>query len=259
MPNFIEIPECDTCGIPAKEGFTKCQVCGNKTFSIRYFCISCERKTNSQNCSYCSKSALNTSIKKESSLDIIFDFIFERKKSIKKPRKILWKTTVLWMILLLFIPVGIYVLMYFISQKKPETIPINTNKILTPNTPATAEEFKVSVIKSQLIITPNQAREWEGKEASLRFIIKSTYDGFDWGFLIYSEENRNDPKNFTVIIDKEDAKKNFQLIGINNLKTHFSLGKLILVSGRIEKYVNKKTGLETFQIKITNPKQVKIY
>ena len=259
MPNFIEIPECDTCGIPAKEGFTKCQVCGNKTYSIRYFCISCERITNSQNCSYCSKRELNTSIKKEASLDIIFDFIFERKKSTKKLRKKLWKTTVLWMILSLLVACGIYVFMYFISPKEPQSIPIHTNKIPTSHAPAKPEEFKASVIQSQLIITPNQAREWEGKEASLRFTIKSTYDGFNWGFLIYSEENRNDPKNFTVIIDKEDAKKNFQLIGINNLKTHFSPGKLILVSGKIEKYLNKKTGLETFQIKITNPKQVKIY
>lgn len=255
MLNFIKISECDTCGIPAKEGFINCQVCGNKTYSIRYFCISCERKTNSQNCSYCSKSELNTSIKKEASSNIIFDFIFERKNSTKK----LWKITLQWMTLTLILICGIYVFMYLISPKEPQSTPINTNKILTPNAPAKPEEYKASVIQSQLIITPNQAREWEGKEASLRFIIKSTYDGFDWGFLIYSEENRNDPKNFTVIIDKEDAKKNFQLIGINNLKTHFSLGKLILVSGKIEKYLNKKTGLETFQIKITNPKQVKIY
>lgn|GEM_PF-6184434 len=108
------------------------------------------------------------------------------------------------------------------------------------------------------VITPAEAAEWVDKECKVQFTVKSSFDGFDWAFVLNSEKDHADPKNFQVLIEKETAVPQYKSKGIRNLDEYFKKGTLIFVTGRIQKYVNKRTGSESYEIRVRNADQIEL-
>jgi hypothetical protein len=106
------------------------------------------------------------------------------------------------------------------------------------------------------VISPSEARQWEGKEVTIRVVVKSTSDRFDWAFMINSEEDFRHPENFTVIVEKESAGAKYKAKGISGLSEYFKKNTVLLVTGKVEKYKDKRSGKEQYQIRVKDPEQI---
>ena len=109
---------------------------------------------------------------------------------------------------------------------------------------------------SEKIITPNEARNWVGELVTVRVLIKSTHDGFDWGYLINTEEDFRNENNFTVVVDKATAGAIYSKKGEGNLNQYFKKNMVILVKGEVKTY-DRKSNVR-YQIKVTDPNQITI-
>jgi hypothetical protein len=87
-------------------------------------------------------------------------------------------------------------------------------------------------------------------------LIKSTHDGFDWGFLINTEEDFRNENNFTVVVDKATAGAIYSKKGEGNLNQYFKKNMVILVKGEVKTY-DRKSNVR-YQIKVTDPNQITI-
>ena len=105
-------------------------------------------------------------------------------------------------------------------------------------------------------ISASEAAEWEGEEVTVRVVVKSTYDGFDWAFMINSEEDFRRPKNFTVVIEKRSAGVKYKAIGISDLSQYFKKDTVLLVTGKIEKYQDMRSHRVRYQIWVKDPEQI---
>jgi hypothetical protein len=105
----------------------------------------------------------------------------------------------------------------------------------------------------QKIISSAEASQWEEKEVTVRVVVKSTYDGFNWAFLINSEEDFRDPRNFTVVVETETAGAKYQAQGIFNLGEYFKRDTVLLVTGKVVKYNDRQSGKKRYQIKVKDP------
>jgi len=106
------------------------------------------------------------------------------------------------------------------------------------------------------IISANEARNWLGEVVTVRVLIKSTHDGFDWGFLINSEEDFRNENNFTTVVDKATAGAIYNNKGGVNLNQYFKKNMVILVKGEVETY-DRKSNVR-YQIKVTDPNQITV-
>jgi hypothetical protein len=109
---------------------------------------------------------------------------------------------------------------------------------------------------SEKIISANEARNWLGEVVTVRVLIKSTHDGFDWGFLINSEEDFRNENNFTTVVDKATAGAIYNNKGVVNLNQYFKKNMVILVKGEVKTY-DRKSNVR-YQIKVTDPNQITI-
>jgi hypothetical protein len=105
-------------------------------------------------------------------------------------------------------------------------------------------------------ITPAELHRWEGQESTVRVVVKSTHDGFDWAFMINTEEDFRHPDNFTVVLEKDSAGAKYKEKGVSSLSQYFKKNTVLLVTGRVEKYKDKRSGKERYQIKVTDPEQI---
>lgn len=107
---------------------------------------------------------------------------------------------------------------------------------------------------SEKIISPNEARNWVGETVTVKVLIKSTHDGFDWGFLINSEEDFRNENNFTVVVDKATAGAKYNNMGGGDLNQYFKKNMVILVRGEVKTY-DRKSNVR-YQIKVTDLNQI---
>jgi hypothetical protein len=128
------------------------------------------------------------------------------------------------------------------ADKAPDKLPTDVTKNAGPKEPRA--------------ISPGDAGKWEGKEATVEFTIGSTYDGFDWALMINSEEDFKNPKNFRVVIERKTAGEEYSKEGIKDLVDYFRKGKSVRATGKVEKYTDKKTGRESYEIRVNDSKQV---
>jgi hypothetical protein len=106
------------------------------------------------------------------------------------------------------------------------------------------------------IIKPADAAAWEGKEVTVEFVVGSTHDGLDWAFVVNSEPDFRDPKNFEVLVERKTAGKKYEARKIASLSEYFKRGSVIRVTGKIEKYKDKRSGKEHYQIRVKDPDQI---
>jgi hypothetical protein len=106
------------------------------------------------------------------------------------------------------------------------------------------------------VIQPAEAHRWEGQEVTVRVVVKSTHDGFDWAFMINSEEDFKHPDNFTVVVEKESAGAKYKEKGVSSLGQYFTKNTVLLVKGKIEKYKDKRSGKARYQIRVKDPEQI---
>lgn len=116
---------------------------------------------------------------------------------------------------------------------------------------------KVPLPMQRSEITPGDVYRVEGQYATVRLVVKSTHDKFNWAFMINSEKDFKNPDNFTVVIEKETAGSKYKAKGLNNLTELFKIGTVILVTGKVEKYEEKQSGKSRYQIKVNDPEQIK--
>jgi hypothetical protein len=107
-----------------------------------------------------------------------------------------------------------------------------------------------------VVISPADAAKWEGKEATVEFKIGSTHDGIDWAFVVNSDADFRSPKNFQVMIERKTAGAAFKEQGIKDLAAHFKKGQVVQVTGQVDKYTDKKSGRQHFEIKVKDPGQI---
>jgi hypothetical protein len=94
-------------------------------------------------------------------------------------------------------------------------------------------EIKNPEVPQRPVIQPGDAPHWEGHEVAVRVVVKSTYDGFDWAFLINSEEDFRHPDNFTVVVEKESAGARYKEKGVSSLNQYFKKSTVLLVTGKM--------------------------
>jgi hypothetical protein len=107
------------------------------------------------------------------------------------------------------------------------------------------------------VISSSDVAKYDGKVCTVQLTVKSSYDGFDWGFLLNSEEDSRDPKNFTVVIDRATAGQKYKEIGVTKLADYFKKGTAIQVTGRIVKYNDKRTNRTRYEIRVRDPDSIK--
>ncbi len=106
------------------------------------------------------------------------------------------------------------------------------------------------------VIEVSEASQFVDRRATVRLKIASTYSGLDWAFMINSMYDYQDPDNFIVAIETETAGKKYKEQGITSLAELFPKGSTILVTGRIQKYVDKQTGIPRYEIIVKDPGQI---
>ncbi|MSR33089.1 MAG: hypothetical protein EXR99_16490 [Gemmataceae bacterium] len=82
-------------------------------------------------------------------------------------------------------------------------------------------------------------------------MVKSTYNGFPWAFMINSEEDFKRPDNFSVVVETESAGAKYKEKDIPSLSQYFRKNTVLFVTGTIVKY---KDG---YQIKVKDPAQIR--
>jgi hypothetical protein len=106
------------------------------------------------------------------------------------------------------------------------------------------------------IISPAEASEWEGKVVTVRLAVKSTYDGFDWAFLVNTESDFRAPGNFSVVVDKKTAVAEYRAKGVS-LEEYFQRDATLLVTGKVQKYTDKRSGKVRYEIQVKRAEQIK--
>jgi hypothetical protein len=165
---------------------------------------------------------------------------------------------------IVLILVGMVAGLYLVFRP-PTTPPTPSQRDTMPSTeagpkieqPATARESSKEAPHPQpQVIAPAEATKHEGELCTVKFEIKSTYDGFDWGFLVNSEKDSRDPKNLCIVIERETAGRKYAEMGVKNLADYFRKGATIQATGKVEKYHDKRTGRDRYELRVKDPKSV---
>jgi DNA polymerase III alpha subunit (gram-positive type) len=140
-----------------------------------------------------------------------------------------------------------------VTQKSPDPAPSN-DKV----DPKVKDKNKQTPKPDGPPISPAEAPQYEGQVAIVRVVVKSSYDGFDWGFIINTEENFRHPDNFEVVIDKATAGAKYKAKGIANLTQYFKENPALIVTGRVEKYKDTRSGNQRYRIRVKDPEQIQM-
>jgi len=142
------------------------------------------------------------------------------------------------------------------NNKAPVTIvPLPDGRSPNNSNPHT----KVPLPTQRAEIIPGEVYRVDGQYATVRLIVKSTHDKFNWAFMINSEEDFKNPDNFTVVVEKATAGAKYKAKGESNLTQLFKKGTVLLVTGKVEKYEEKISGKARYQIKVNDPEQIKLF
>ncbi|HMP01019.1 MAG TPA: alkaline phosphatase D family protein, partial [Gemmatales bacterium] len=122
-----------------------------------------------------------------------------------------------------------------------------------PSTKAEAESSASVVTEVALTqdkpITPDEAGKKVGQNVTVQFVVRATGSSGTRVFL-NSESDRNDPRNFTIVIEKAGADA-LAKDGIDDPRSYYR-GKTVRVTGKVE------TFRDAPQIKVTRAQQITV-